>query len=223
MVQSKQKEIKETVSKADYDRLQKQIEDLKKMIQPEAKREKKRVEDSMDEEDNINDIIISSDAYIKVMSLTPYLLTLTTEEHGRGKRFDFHKFGEVKNILYHHLCEIMEIHPNFLNEGYFVILNKNVVRKHGLDDIYQKIITDKSKMEQILSGNQSDAANMFKACGEAQRNFIVNMIHDKMLAGEPVDLNLLDRFSRIIDPSGEYSIAKIGEIMKKDAELKMGK
>ena len=219
MVESKQKKVKETVSKAEFDKLQKQLDALQKQLQPEVKREKKRVEDEVDENDDINDIVISSDAYIKVMSLTPYLLTLTTEEHGRGKRFDFHGFGEVKNILYHYLCDIMEIHPNFVNEGYFVILNKNVVRKHGLDEVYSKIITDKNKFDQILAGNQSDASNFFKSMGEAQRGFVVNMIHEKMLAGESVDLNLLDRLSRIIDPSGEYSIAKIGEQMKKDQAL----
>ena len=222
MVVSKQKEIKETVSKADYDKLQKQVIALQKQLQPDAKREKKRVEDEMDEDDDLNDIVISSDAYIKVMSLTPYLLTLTTEEYGRGKRFDFHKFGEVKNILYHHLCDIMEIHPNFVDEGYFVVLNKNVVRKHGLDEKYAKILT-KEKLEQIFSGNQSDAANLFKSCGDTQRGFIINMIHDKMLAGEEVDLNLLDRLSRIVDPTGKYSIAKVGEEMIEDQKIKTGK
>jgi hypothetical protein len=111
----------------------------------------------------------------------------------------------------------MEEHPNFVNEGYFVILNKDVVRKHGLDDVYAKILT-KEKLELVFAGNDSDAVNLFKACGDAQRQFIVNMIHDKMLKGEFVDLNLLDRFSRILDPSGEYSIAKIGEDMKKSLE-----
>ena len=211
MVQSRRKEIKETVSKAEYDALKKELEKLQKIQNVSELKQ----ENIMDDEDVDLNIDIPSDKHIKVMSLTPYLLTLTTEEHGRGKRYDFHSFGEVKNIPYHYLYDIMEAHPNFVDEGYFVILNKDVVRKHDLEEKYQKFLT-KEKLDKILSGNQSDAANLFKACGEAQRGFIINIIHDKMLAGESVDLNLLDRLSRIVDPEGEYSIAKIGQDMIKN-------
>lgn len=211
MVQSRRKEIKETVSKAEYDALKKELEKLQKVQNVSELKQ----ENIMDDEDVNLNIDIPSDKHIKVMSLTPYLLTLTTEERGRGKRYDFHSFGEVKNIPYHYLYDIMEAHPNFVDEGYFVILNKDVVRKHDLEEKYQKFLT-KEKLDKILSGNQSDAANLFKACGEAQRGFIINIIHDKMLAGESVDLNLLDRLSRIVDPEGEYSIAKIGQDMIKN-------
>lgn len=211
MVQSRRKEIKETVSKAEYDALKKELEKLQKVQNVSELKQ----ENIMDDEDVNLNIDIPSDKHIKVMSLTPYLLTLTTEEHGRGKKYDFHSFGEVKNIPYHYLYDIMEAHPNFVDEGYFVILNKDVVRKHDLEEKYQKFLT-KEKLDKILSGNQSDAANLFKACGEAQRGFIINIIHDKMLAGESVDLNLLDRLSRIVDPEGEYSIAKIGQDMIKN-------
>jgi hypothetical protein len=220
MVQSKQKEIKEFVTKEEADKLQKKIAKLEKELEKSAQIKKENI---MEEDDDNLDIVIPSDKHIKVMSLTPYLLTLTTEEHGRGKRFDFHGFGEVKNIPYHYLYDIIEVHPNFVDEGYFVILNKDVVRKHDLEGKYQNFIT-KEKWDQILSGkNQSDAANLFRACGDAQRGFMINMIHEKMLAGESVDLNLLDRLSRIVDPNGEYSIAKIGQDMIKNQQLKMGK
>jgi len=164
-----------------------------------------------DENDNIN---ISSDSYIKVMSLTPYHLTLTTQALGKGKKFDFKGFGEVKRILYRDLVDIMEQHSNFLMEGYYVILNRDVIRKHGLDDAYEKIL-DKSNIEKILSGNQSDAVNLFKSCNDTQREHISNMITAKIVAGESVDLNLLDRLSRVIG----YDIAERGEEMKKVSKL----
>jgi hypothetical protein len=178
-----------------------------------------KIENSMDEDDENGDVTISSDSYIKVMSLIPYQLTLTTEDYGRGKKYDFHKFGEVKRIPYHYLTEIMEQHPNFLNDGYYIILNKNVVRKHGLDDIYTRILT-KENIEKIMAGNDSDAVNLFKSCSDAQRDSIIAMVHEKMIANEFVDLNLMDRFSRIIDPSGEYSISKVGEEKRAIASLK---
>jgi hypothetical protein len=211
MVVSKQKEVKDMVKKSEVDDLKKQIAELRNLIDSNKKNDK--TDKAKDLEDTNDHIEISSDSYIKVMSVTPYLLTLTTEKYGKGKSFDFHTFGEVKRILYHNLCDIMESHPNLLREGYYVILNGDVVRKHGLDDLYAKILT-KEKLEQILVGNQSDAANLFRACSDAQREFIIDMIHNKIIAGEIVDLNLLDRLSRIVDPSGNRSIAQESEHMK---------
>jgi hypothetical protein len=206
MVQSRQKQ---SAPKSEVEELKKEIAKLKKLIKSDST----KIENNMDEDNN--EISISSDTYIKVMSLTPYLLTLTTQEYGRGKKFNFEKFGDVKRIFYHDLTDIMEQHPNFLNDGYFIILNEDVVKKHGLDEVYSKILT-KEKLEQILVGNQSDAVNLFKACGESQREFISNMITSKMVAGEELDLNLLDRLSRIIG----YNIAERGEEMKKFASAK---
>ena len=214
-LQSKRKEPRETVSKAEYDELKKKLDRMEKILLKGESASIPKEENSMDDEDAYLDIVIPSDKHIKVMSLTPYLLTLTTEEHGKGKRYDFHSFGEVKNIPYHYLYDIMEAHPNFVDEGYFVILNKDVVKKHDLEEKYKNFIS-KEKINLILSGNQSDASNFFKVCGDTQRGFIINILHDKMLAGEYVDLNLLDRFSRIVDPSGKYSIAQIGQEMIKN-------
>lgn len=188
----------------DVESLKKEIERLKSLLE----KEKTKDENYMDEDGE--GLSISSDAYIKVMSLTPYLLTLTTQEYGRGKKFNFEKFGDVKRILYRDLTDIMEQHQNFLNEGYFVILNRDVVRKHGLDDTYKNILT-KEMLESIMSGNQSDAVNLFKACNDTQKEFISNMLIEKMMNGQFVDLNLLDRLSRVIG----YNIVEREQEMEK--------
>jgi hypothetical protein len=215
MVQSKQKEVKETVSKVEFDKLQKQLDELKKMIsQPKENKYKGKIQEDIDEDDSNDDIKISSDSYIKVMSLNPYLLTLTTQEYGRGKKFNFEKFGDVKRILYHDLCDIMEQHQNFLNDGRFIILNRDVVRKHGLDELYAKILT-KEKIEVIVRGNDTDAVNLFRSCGEVQRDSIATMFIEKLVNGEQIDLNLLDRLSRVIG----YNIADRAEETKKFSEL----
>ena len=213
MVQSKQKEPKKYVTREEADELMKQIAELKKLIKPQKEMKPNKIENNMDEDDIVDDIKISSDSYIKVMSLNPYLLTLTTQEYGRGKKFNFEQFGDVKRILYHDLCDIMEQHQNFLNEGRFIILNRDVVRKHGLDEIYKKILT-KEKIEIIIQGNDSDAINLFKSCGKVQQESIATMFVEKILNGIEIDLNLLDRLSRVIG----YDISDKAEEMKKFAE-----
>lgn len=151
-------------------------------------------DDELNEE---NEIKINPDDYIKVMSLVHFRLNLTTEAKGQGRPFRFTKFGEVKRILYSDLIRIVENHANFLNDGYFVILNKNVVRKLGLNDVYAKILT-KEKIERILEGNQSDAVNLFNTANKGQQEVIVKQIIERATRGFDTDLNLLFRLSQII-------------------------
>ena len=74
---------------------------------------------------------IQLDDYIQVMSLCNYTLNLSTEGLGRGKKFTFTKFGEIKRIMYKDLVDILEAQSSFLEKGLFYLLNKDVIRKIG--------------------------------------------------------------------------------------------
>ena len=191
MVESRQKVSKE---KSEVELLKEQLAALTKLVNKQAKETPIKKADYVDEDDDGTNI--SSDTYIKVMSLTPYYLTLTTQEHGKGKKFNFEKYGDVKRILYHYLCDIMEQHPNFLEEFYYVILNRDVVRKHGLDDLYSTILS-KEMIEKILDGTQtSDAVSVIKSASKSQQKMIAQMFIDRRLTGQEVDLNLWDKIER---------------------------
>jgi hypothetical protein len=180
---------------ATVDELKRQLEELnKKLLQVIAVQNK---EDSHESgEDDFDNVKIGSDEYIKVMSLYSSLLNLTTQPFGKGKVFSFNGFGIVKRIVYHELVDIMDNHYNFLEKGYFVILDKRVVRKHGLDDIYTNILSKANIDKIILGENQTDAVNLFKSANEKQQDVICRLLIDKRVSGEEIDLNLLDRLSR---------------------------
>jgi hypothetical protein len=160
--------------------------------------------------DQNNSIKINGDDYIKVISLCPYTLNLSTQSKGRGKLYTFTKFGEVKRIVYRDLIDIIENHSNFLNDGLFLIMNRDVIRRHGLDDLYSKLLT-KEKIEEILQGNQSDAVNMFRSANPRQQEMICNMIISDMVDGKEMDLNFIDRLSRVVG----YNIIEKVEDAKK--------
>lgn len=164
--------------------------------------------------EDVDSIRINPDEYIKIMSLCPYTLNLSTEAKGRGKTFSFQQFGQVKRILYSDLVLIIENHSNFLNDGYFVILNSSVVRRHGLDEIYEHILT-KENIDKILVGNQSDAVSLFKNANANQQKLIVDLFIQKILNGEQIDYNFLDRLSRIIG----FNIAEKAESIRKQQEI----
>ncbi len=212
-LETKEPEVKLEVGTSE---LMKMINELKEKINSMETEKSKDKNIPVSNEEKIN-----SDDYIKVMSLNPYELNLTTERNGRGKIFSFKDFGEVKNILYGDLVLIVETHGSFLNQGRFVILDRRVIRRHGLDESYGKLLT-KENFEAILdgrlsdnsSGNQSDAVKLFEGANDVQREAVSRIFVDKILAGEDVDLNFLYRLKRIIG----YSIVEKAEGIRKTIE-----
>ena len=140
---------------------------------------------------------VRPDEYVSVMSLLPYNLNLATQEGGQGAVKKFTKFGEVKRILYKDLVEILEVHRNFVEAGYFYIMNPQLIRYHGLDDVYEKILT-KEKIEEIISTESDAAVDLYSSTNEKQQEIIVQLLIDKILL-EPqnVNLNFIDKISRL--------------------------
>jgi hypothetical protein len=150
---------------------------------------------------------IQNNARIRVMSLCNGILNLSVDRTRRdAKKYRFGEFGVVIKIPYHDLLDILREESKFLNDGLFIILDRDAVAENGLDDLYTRIL-DKDKIMAIITGkNDSDAVNFFKATSDAQREIIITLIIDRMAAGQSVDLNLLDRLSKVIGP--EYSISE---------------
>lgn len=159
-------------------------------------------------EDIIEDpVAIQGSDYIRVMNLLNYRLNLCTKENGQGKVFKFDKFGQVKKILYSDLVDILEVHANFLEAGYFYILNPTLIRLHGLNEIYAKILT-KEKIEQILSAQSDECLALYSSANEGQQEIIIQHLIDKVRDNpDSVNLNVIDRISRL----SKIDISKIAE------------
>jgi len=143
---------------------------------------------SYEEEEDIN---IRPDKYIRVVSLCPHILNLTTSKHGRNKRiYRFTHLGQEKRIMYQHLVDIIETHPTFTDNGLFYIMNKDVVRRHGLDDAYEKILTHR-EIGQIIDDDTDIALGIFTNGNERQQGYIAEIIENKMVNDEVVDMNLV--------------------------------
>lgn len=134
--------------------------------------------------------------YIKVESLLPWRLNLCTREKGQGKIYKFDRFGQVKKIIYADLVDILEVNAGFLEEGAFIILDPRVVRIHGLDEIYSKILT-KEKIEKILEGSE-EALSLYSTTNKRQQEIIVDLIVEKLIKDpSSLDLNMIDKLSRL--------------------------
>lgn len=157
--------------------------------------EKMEKESGYSKSDDIRDVRL--DDYIEVMSLCPMPLNLSTEGNGRGLIFKFSKFGEKKRILYRDLVNILENHRRFLESGYFYILDKNVIRVNGLDEIYSKILSKENILAMLEDGDKT-AIQLFENCNPSQKEMIIEIIFQKLMENpESIDLNIVDKISRI--------------------------
>jgi hypothetical protein len=165
----------------------------------------------------VDEIVISQTEYIKVMSLIPYRLNLCTKERGQGKVYKFDTLYQVKRIIYSDLVDILEVCREFLEQGYFVILNPRVVRAHGLDEIYERILT-KERIETIFT-NTDEGVALYAAASKGQQDTINDMVLQKLVEDpKSLDLNLVDKIARI---SGRKFIEKaddMRELLKAPAE-----
>ena len=176
---------------SEKEQLKKEIAELRKMIEELAKGKNKVVKTPVEERD------IRPDSYIKVMSLCDRELNLSTKPRGQGKIFNFVKFGVVKKMFYSELLDIINNHQNFLEAGYFYILDegKGAVKSLGLEELYERILT-KEQIENVLN-NTGEALSLFKSANEEQQKTITNMIFVKLRDGGIVDQNLVSEISRI--------------------------
>lgn len=145
-------------------------------------------------QDEVESIKIQLDDLVSVISLIDYPLNLLPQTGGRAKH-RFENFGQKKPIIYQDILRILEEYPEFHEKGYFYILDERVVKRHGLQDIQNKIL-DKKKIEDILD-NSKDAFSIFKLATENQQKTIVGMLTRRVFdSPDSVDMNLIEQVSR---------------------------
>jgi hypothetical protein len=181
---------------------------VKELEDKVARYESKELDENSGEE-----IVINQSEYIKVMSLLPYRLNLCTKEKGQGKVYRFDTLYQIKKIIYSDLVDILEVAHEFLEQGYFIILNPRVVRAHGLDEAYEKILT-KEKIENIFS-NTDEGVALFAAASKGQQQVISDMILQRLVEDpKGIDLNLVDKISRLSNIKFIEKADDMRELMK---------
>jgi hypothetical protein len=204
--------------KNENQQLKSELDEIKKMLlnlnlnqnQSQVVAQKQTVIKNIEEDDPE----IRQNKYIKVISLNFGKLVLSTEGRGQGKIFTFNKFGEVKNIIYSDLANLIHHQQSFAEQGRFYILDKQVVKNHGLVEYYDKLMT-KEMIDNILNHNRDEIISLFTNATDAQKETIVNILIKKIVNGEDVDINKIDILSRIWGQN-IYDIAR-DKIAEKEA------
>ena len=92
------------------------------------------------------------------------------------------------------------------------------MKAHGLEESYQKILT-KDKILSILNGSSDDYAELYTSCNPMQQEIIVSMIVEKLRdAPESMDMNIVDKISRLSKVNISEKVKDARFILKKDSK-----
>jgi hypothetical protein len=211
--------VKNTENKKSYEELENELNELKEMIKSLSIQKEEQINKATKIETISPDYIeINPNKRIAVVSLIDGILILTAGTYDKGKFYRFTHWGQVIFINYHDLVEILHYNYSFASKGLFFICDPQVILNHGLQDIYQKILS-KEQIENLLTMPDKEAKLLFQNTTDEQRENIVSIIINKINNGENVDYNKVKMFSEIygqnIEDLAELSIFKPVDDSKK--------
>lgn len=161
---------------------------------------------------------IRLDKMIPVVSLIPYELSMMQLSSGKAK-YKFNFFGERKLILYQEVITLIEMYRHFMENGYFYIDDINVVKRHGLTEIYASILT-KVKIEEIVECKTLNSVTLYAFANAGQRNIINEFIIGKIRDSKEEVKKLFDmNFIRDISDIAGFDIVKRGLDARENVKL----
>ena len=189
---SKKEEVKvETPNKLEQEnsQLKSQLEEMQKMLlelkNNMAVKETAVVKEPIQEP--VSEYIdIPLNKVVKVMSL--YFGGLNLKVSDNGKTFRFNNFGDMQPILYNDLIQIMNHQHRFCQEGYFMILDKDVIKAHALEDNYKKLL-DAKQIQNILEYDDEKITELFTSTTQNIKESIISIVVAKINGDGNVDKN----------------------------------
>lgn len=166
--------------------LRNQIEEMKKMLE-EIKAASFSEKCEKATENSYKNV---DDPYVMVISLCNNELNLSTGGYGHGEVYTFTHFGEEQNIPASDLKKIVKNNRSFITNGFCYIADKDFIASEHLKKTYEKLI-DSSKMISTIMADRETFRNVFESIVDAQKETISDMLVQKIVNGEDVDMNIV--------------------------------
>lgn len=185
---------KEVVQDATQELLKK-FEELQKQL-AELKAENDALKDIKQVENNDNTEELTSDTDITVISQTIGKLVLSTEGNGIGTVYRFEEFGEVQDIPFGDLKDIVKHKPRFAKEGAYFICNPQAVKKLRLGTQYKNLIDDKT-FTNLFDKDAKTIVALYESAPKMQQEQVVSLIEDRLAKKLEVDGNVLIKIGKL--------------------------
>lgn len=133
---------------------------------------------------------------VPVVSMCQGELNLATQGKGQGNIYTFTDFGQIIDIPFGDLKDIVQHNQRFANEGYFYIVDEEVVRKLRKTSEYNKMLPPEV-IENIFKNDANKIIDLYNMAPRGQKETIIEMIKNKRVQGIDVDANVLVKLGEL--------------------------
>lgn len=133
---------------------------------------------------------------VPVVSMCQGELNLATQGKGQGNIYTFTDFGQIIDIPFGDLKDIVQHNQRFANEGYFYIVDEEVVRKLRKTSEYNKMLPPEV-IENIFKNDTNKIIDLYNMAPRGQKEAIIEMIKNKRVQGIDVDANVLVKLGEL--------------------------
>lgn len=133
---------------------------------------------------------IDGDDTIPVISQCAHRLSLSTEGYGRGIVYDFDELGEVQDVPFSDLKDIVRHNKTFVKRGLFYIMDDQAVKQLRLTSLYKKLLSSNDVI-QLLAKDDKTIIELYKLAPEEQKSTIIDMVIDEKTSGKNISINVL--------------------------------
>lgn len=187
--------VVENLTTNDNEELIKKLEEMQKQLAKlEAENQKLKSSHEEAEEDDVEEI--NGDTEITVISQTIGSLTISTEGNGIGTVYHFDNFGDIQDIPFSDLKDIVRNKPRFAKEGIYYIANEEAIKKLRLTKDYENIISNKL-FEHLLDEKSDVIIKAYEKAPKLQKEQIIGMIEERLANKQDVDGNVLVKIGKL--------------------------
>lgn len=126
---------------------------------------------------------------VKVVSMISNRYDLPTQENGvGGKVYTFHGFGDVQNIRFSDMIDILSRFTHQFEKGYAILTNKKDYEDLGIGYIWETV-PNFDKFEQIVNLDLEDSIDIILDMDASMQEKITETIAKKISEGRSYDYN----------------------------------
>lgn len=189
--------------------LEDMIENEEKAVEKSAKAEEPKVQIVEVEKDNL-DSFFDNGVYekesvqfkdtdlINVMSGINGMLIHRSRD--TGKEYRFNGFGQIRKMEYKELVNIRNLTPKSFDEGWLVILNKDIIKDFGYEEMYENMLTPKN-IKEIFSKDADEVRDFVTQLPRSMQVTIVDTAREMYRNGKLDKKSIIDVIQNTFDIS----------------------
>lgn len=139
-------------------------------------------------------VVVQSDSNltrtVKVISMlaSTYVLRTNADPRERGRSYVFEKFGDVQNIRFTDMVDIVNNYTSQFEKGWAILTSKKDYEDLGIGDFYNNILT-KEQIENLICLSNDESVDIILDMDKETQEKIAELIAEKMNSGYAYDLN----------------------------------